>query len=275
MKTILITGGTQGIGKGIAMSQLNQGNRVIVVSSSQESANTFISEAKKEGLAENAIFIQADLSLVKENNRIIDLIKNDFPVLDTLIFCAAKHNKEYIETAEGLEFTFALAYLSRFILSYGLKEVLEKTNHPVILNICGTGMNGKVNWEDLQHKNSFVPMKVMMHGSRLNDLLAVEFSKNDSANKIKYVLYNPMAVKTPGMDNSSGGFLMKTIFNLIAKPIDKATIPITDLLNNLPTQQLISYTQRKENSLTKPTFDKDNAQKLYGITNKLLTEIKN
>ena len=136
-------------------------------------------------------------------------------------------------------------------------------------------MNGKVNWEDLQHKNSFVPMKVMMHGSRLNDLLAVEFSKNDSANKIKYVLYNPMAVKTPGMDNSSGGFLMKTIFNLIAKPIDKATIPITDLLNNLPTQQLISYTQRKENNLTKPTFDKDNAQKLYGITNKLLTEIKN
>lgn len=167
-----------------------------------------------------------------------------------------------------------MAYLSRFILSYGLKDILERADNPVVLNICGTGMNGKVNWEDLQHKNSFDPMKVMMHGSRLNDLLVVEFSKKDTVNKIKYILYNPMAVKTPGIANSGGGFLMKTIFNMIAKPVEKAVIPITELLNNPPSRNLISYTQRKENSLSKPTFDKSNAEKLYEITTELLTEIK-
>lgn len=72
MKTILITGGSQGIGKGIAINQLKQGNRVIVVSHSKENGNTFINEAKNKGLSENAIFIQADLSLVKENYRLVN-----------------------------------------------------------------------------------------------------------------------------------------------------------------------------------------------------------
>jgi len=199
MKTILITGGANGLGKGIALHYLSKGNRVIAVSNSATSGETFIKEAKQYGAEERAIFIQADLSLIKENKRIIEKIKNDFPTFDMLIFCASRHCKNYSETTEGLEFSFSLDYLSRFILSYGLKENLEKGNNPVIFNICGTGMNGEVNWNDLQHKSDFNSMKVMMHGSRLNDLSGVAFTQNDVIGKIKYILYNPMAVKTPGM----------------------------------------------------------------------------
>jgi hypothetical protein len=67
---------------------------------------------------------------------------------------------------------------------------------------------------------------------------------------------------------------MKLIFKLIAKPIEKAVIPITELLNNPPARPLISYMQRKENSLSKETFDKNNAQRLSDITTELLSEIK-
>lgn len=43
-----------------------------------------------------------------------------------------------------------LYYLSRLVLSYGLKSILENSDTPIILNITGTGMNGNVNWDDLQ-----------------------------------------------------------------------------------------------------------------------------
>lgn len=273
MKTYIITGGTQGIGKGIALTLLKQNNRVIVVGHSKSNGENFIEEASNLGFADRAIFIQSDLSLVEANNKLIEQIKKEYPAIDGLIFCAAKHNQKYIETSEGFEFTFALAYLSRYVLGYGLKENLEKTDNPIILNICGTGMNGTINWEDLQHKNKFDPMKVMMHGSRLNDALAVNFSKIDSVGKIKYVLYNPMAVKTPGMENSGMNFFVKFIMNIIAKPVDKAIIPIIELIENIPNHKLISFTQRKENNLSKPTFDTNNAQKLYEITKALLNEV--
>lgn len=43
-----------------------------------------------------------------------------------------------------------LYYLSRLVLSYGLKSILENSDTPITLNITGTGMNGNVNWDDLQ-----------------------------------------------------------------------------------------------------------------------------
>ncbi len=272
MKTILITGGTNGLGRGLATHYLKTGERVIAIGSSVNNGKIFLDEANEIGAEERAVFIQANLNLVSETKRIIEEVKNQFPVLDTLIFCATKHNNEYIETSEGFESSFALDYLSRFNLSYGLKESLEKADSPIILNICGSGMNGDVNWEDLQHKKQFEPMKVMMHGSRLNDLLGVGFAEKNPNSKIKYILYNPMAVKTPGMANT-GSFMMKLMFKLIAKPVDKAIVPIIDLLSNPPAQPITSFTQRKENSLTKETFDKTNSLRLYQVTSDLLNRI--
>lgn len=47
MKTVLVTGGTNGIGKGVAMNYLEKGHRVIVIGSSHKNSNIFYEEAKK------------------------------------------------------------------------------------------------------------------------------------------------------------------------------------------------------------------------------------
>jgi len=275
MKTILVTGGTNGIGKGIAMHFLKKGERVIVVGSSSENSDTFYNEAKQLGAEERAVYIQADLSLVKENQRVIEEVKNQFHSLDMLVLCAVKHNKTYVETGEGFEFTFALYYLSRFILNYGLKECLEKAESPVILNVCATGMKGEINWNDLQHKKSYD--NVSFHGSRLNDLLGVAFAGNDTVGKIKYILYNPWAVQTSGVfemfDKSLTKNIMKLLYKIIGKPADKAAEIIFELLDNPPAPSLSAFRERKEIDLTMRTFDKENAKRLYNITIQLLKGI--
>ena len=269
MKTILITGGANGLGKGVALHYLANGNKVIAVGSSVKNGKSFINQAVQLGAGDRAVFLQADLSLIAENKRIIEEIKNKFSTLDMLMFCATKHCKEYSETKDGLEISFALDYLSRFVLAYGLKESLEQSDNPVIMNVCGTGMKGDVNWNDLQHKNGFNSMKVMMHGSRLNELSAVAFARHDIIGKIKYILYNPMAVKTPGM-MEFGNAVMKLYYKLAAKPIEKAVVPITALLDNPPESPLSAFKEHKEVSLDLPTFDMENALKLYALTVSLL-----
>lgn len=278
MKTILITGGTNGIGKAIAMHYIKKGARVIVVGSSGVNGEAFRNDAKALGAEDRATYLQANLSLVKENERIVEEIKFQFHSLDTMIFCASKHSKTYSETEEGFENTFALAYLSRFILSYGLKECLEKSENPVIFNVCAPGMKGEVNWDDLQHKNSFVTQQVSFHGSRLNDLLGVAFTKNDTVGKIKYILYNPWAVQTTGVlelfDSPLMKNVMKLTYKIIGKPVEKAIIPIIELLYNPPVSSLSAYKERKEVSLTMDTFNIENAEKLYYTTIQLLNSIK-
>ena len=272
MRTILITGGANGLGKGVALRCLAEGDRVVAIGHSAANGESFRDEAKRLGAEGNAIFIQADLSLAKESMRIAAMINDGFPALDALVLCASRHCKEYSVTAEGLEFSFALDYLSRFIFSYGLKECLEKTESPVIMNVCGTGMEGDVNWGDLQHENEFDPMKVMMHGSRLNELSGVAFVQNDTVGRIKYVLYNPMAVRTPGM-MAFGNAAMKAYYKFAAKPVDKAALPMVTLLRNPPGGTLAAYKEQENVSLDSPAFDKGNAMKLYGITTGLLEKI--
>ena len=274
MKTVLITGGANGLGKGIAMRHLINGDCVIAVGSSSANGNTFYEEAKKIGAEDRAFYMQADLGLIKENQRLVEEIKSRFQALDSIIFCAAKHSQVYTQTEEGLELTFSLAYLSRFILSYGLKELLERSENPIILNICGSGMKGEVNWEDLQFKNNFSAQKVMMHGSRLNDLLGVQFVKNDSVGKIKYIMYNPWAVQTPGMMKVYSSPMMKFIYKIIGKPIDKAVIPVMEVLHYSGKAGLFAYRERKELSLNHPSYNPQNAERLFRATSQILEEFK-
>lgn len=275
MKTILVTGGTNGTGKGIAMNYLEKGHRVIVIGNSDKNGDIFYKEAKKICAEERAFYIQADLSSVKENQRVIQEINNRFESLDLIVFCAAKNSKIYTQTKEGFELTFALSYLSRFILSYGLKETLEKSENPIIVNICGSGMKGKVNWDDLGYKENFDAQKVMFHSSRLNDLLGVEFVKNDTIGKIKYIMYNPLGVRTSGMMEVYNTPLKWFIFKLFSKPVEKAIIPLVNLLDNPPTSTLSAYRVNKKLDLNNQSYNPDNAKKLYNITNNLLVEFNN
>lgn len=280
MKTILVTGGTDGMGKGVAIHFLRKGDRVIVVGSSSAKGDIFLNEARQLGAEGRAFFLQANLSLVKENQRIIEEVKSRFHSLDMLVLCAVslKFRKAYSETQEGLELTFGLYYLSRFILSYGLKECLEKAENPVIMNVCAPGMKGTVNWDDLQHKKSFDSSKVQFHGSRLNDLLGVAFAQNDTIGKIKYVLFNPWAVQTSGVmeiyEQPMMKIMMKLVYKIIGKPVGKAIVPIIELLENPPKPSLSAYKQRKEVSLAMETFNKENAQRLFSITVQMLDKFR-
>lgn len=145
----------------------------------------------------------------------------------------------------------------------------------MIVNICGSGMKGKVNWNDLGHKENFDAQKVMFHSSRLNDLLGVEFAKNDTIGKIKYIMYNPWGVRTPGMMEVYNTPLKWFVFKLFSKPVEKAIIPLIDLLENPPKSTLSAYRVHKKLDLNNQSYNSDNAKKLYNLTNNLLSEFNN
>lgn len=279
MRTFIITGGTSGIGKGLAMHYLNNGDRVIAIGSSVVKGELFYEEAKKAGAQDRAIYIQADLSLVKENYRVIEEIKSRFTSIDALVLCAQyqKNTKLIIKTNENFVFSFGLYYLSRYILSYGLKVCLENATKPVILNVCAPGMKGTVNWEDLQSEKNYSNIKSIMHGSRLNDLLGVSFATNNKETKIRYILFNPGAVQTNGtmeaFEQPIMRALTKLLYKLIGSSVEKAIQPIIRLLESPPAAALSAYMKNQEVSLTMETFNNNNAQNLNKITEEYVKQI--
>jgi NAD(P)-dependent dehydrogenase (short-subunit alcohol dehydrogenase family) len=275
-KTILITGGTDGIGRGVALHLLAQGHRVIVVGSRTAKGETFLADARQIGAEDRATFFQADLSLMREAQRLIEAVQTQSQALDALVLAAQMQRATsiYHQTEEGFEPVFALAYLSRYTLSFGLLPLLERSNQPVILNVAGPGMKGEVRWEDIQHQHGYHSLRAIMHTSRLNDLLGVIFAQKHTDSKTRYVLYNPGAVQTPGVMNAFEGrltrLLVRILYAIIAWPVSKAILPLLHHLEHQPHASLSAFQRYEPVDLTLPMFHPAKAERLYAMTEEML-----
>lgn len=274
MKTILIQGGTDGMGRALADYYLKEGYNVIIVGHSKEKGNNFLQFAKDKGAIKRATFIKADLSLISENNRVIGEVKKLVDKLDIILFFAANQGfrPNVIRTSEGFEHTFALYYMSRFVLSYGLTPLLEKADYPTIVNVSAPGMKGAVQWNDLQFFDSFESFKAMQHGSRLNDLWAVKYSKEHPS--VRTILYNPWLVSTTGsavsQKNKFMQFLMSIMYKLIGKTPEEAAQQIRQVIEQPYSSGLYAFIKEKPVDLSMNTFNSENSEMLYTETQKLL-----
>ena len=135
--TVLITGGSSGIGIELAQRLLEKNNKVIICGRSAEKL-----EAAKKQFPQLET-VQCDLSDEKECLNLANWIKENHPRLNMLINNAALvHNIPFLETdniLEKLKLEVDTNLLAPIRLIKHLHPVLEKNNNPTIINIT-TGL---------------------------------------------------------------------------------------------------------------------------------------
>lgn len=274
MRTIVIAGGTDGIGRQLALQFIRNGEYVIIIGRNSEKGKALRLEATMLNGENRLLFLQADLSIVSENIRIVHEVRQRVHHIDQLILCAQsqKFNKVYRETKDGLEHHFALYYLSRFILSFQFRELLANATSPLIINVCAPGVKGAIEWDDLQlqKQRPFNSIKAIMHGSRLNNLLGAAFAQSAADTNIKYVLFNPGAVQTKGateaFDHKVIKIFVKLMYKIIGLPVQKAIEPILHFVQSPPEDSLIAYKQNKKLNIAQVIPNKDQAERLVRLT---------
>jgi PPOX class probable F420-dependent enzyme len=273
VKTFVVTGGTDGMGRAVALARLGRGDEVAIIGRNAEKGRAFLDAAGRLGAGGRAHFVLADLSLVGETRRAIDEIRAIFSKVDALVLCARHYRSTRSVTAEGFEATFALFYLSRFVMSYGMTDLLGAADEPVILNVCGPGPNpGEIRWNDLGREQGYDGMGAQLQGGLLNDLLGVGFAQNRPSRKIRYVLLNPGTVNT----SFSGQYDPETeaqveALRMSARPVEKGIEPILAVLDDPPAEPVSASMMGEPISLTGPAFDTEAARRLYVETEALLS----
>ena len=273
MRTYVITGGTDGMGKGLGLHFLRRGDRVIALASGAAKGEAFVRQADAIGAGERAVFLRADLSTLAGMRTALDEITARTEVVDGLIFGAQRFQPRRTETEDGIEFTFALHYLSRYILGHGLVAALERTSAPVIMNICGPGgLPGRIHWDDLTLSRGYTGTRAAMQASRANDLLGIAFPQRYPDARTRYVLYNPMMVRTAMADPlpAPQRILTKAAGFVFGRSVDKSVPPIARLLDEPPADPVSAFRLRTRLPLTRKDFDPDNAIRLDTLTTELL-----
>ncbi|WP_329079929.1 SDR family NAD(P)-dependent oxidoreductase [Streptosporangium sp. NBC_01469] len=157
MKTVVITGGTDGIGRAPASELLGEGATVLFMGRNPAKGREFLTAADKAGAAGRARFVTADLSLLAESGRAVAEIRAEFPVVDALVLCARHYRSRRTVTSEGLEENFALFYLGRRLFGQGPADAPAAAQAPVVVNVAGPGAPlDTVRWEDLELRHGYV-----------------------------------------------------------------------------------------------------------------------
>lgn len=146
-KTALITGGSKGIGKGIAEAYLKEGAEVIICGRSEESLKAAHKELSALG---NVSFITADIANKQDVKRLAFEIRSKWGKLDILVNNASILGvrapiKDYPE--DVWEEVIHINLNAQFFVTKALLPLLISSKSSSIINISSTvGRAGKKNW---------------------------------------------------------------------------------------------------------------------------------
>jgi NAD(P)-dependent dehydrogenase (short-subunit alcohol dehydrogenase family) len=267
MKTIVITGGTDGIGRYLAETYIKRGDRVVVIGRDAEKGRAF-----RDSAGGNAVFLQADLGELAEIRAVIRTLLVRCPAIDALVLCARSYRSRRAETADGIEATFAHFYLSRFLFCHELRMALEEASHPVIINVAGPGASlSRVRWNDLQLVSQYNGGAALGQGGKLNDLLGVCFAECYPQGKTRYVLIHPGVTAT----SQAGEYDPRTLamvehMRRHGKPVSVAAEPIIGLMDAPPAARLTAFVEGQRIWAGGGDFDRAAARELDRRTRALL-----
>lgn len=155
---ILITGGTNGIGKGVAKvlaSIDNQEHEIIILCRSKELGEATIKEIGNDTLNKKISIIICDLAKLSDVKNAINEIQSKHTFLDGVFINAGLgYAAERVETENGMDSHFQVNYLSQFMLTLNVLNLLEKSENGgrIIFNVTE---GGKIFWDDMQMKNKW------------------------------------------------------------------------------------------------------------------------
>jgi retinol dehydrogenase-14 len=155
-KTILITGGTGGIGRAAAVGLASMGARVGIIGRDRtrgEAAAAAI--ATGSGNPAIDVFV-ADMSSQTDVRRVADEILAAYRRLDVLLNNVGGFWSHRHETADGLEHTFALNHLAPFLLTNLLLERLIASAPARIVTVSsGAQAMGRIDFDDLMGERNY------------------------------------------------------------------------------------------------------------------------
>jgi len=214
-KTIVITGGTSGIGEVAAIELAKQGARIVLIArDAKRSDATLAALHKANASADHKVHI-AELSRLSEMKRVAGEIVASEPQIDVLINNAGALFNTRQVTADGLEMTFATNHMAYFVVTNLLLPQF-KSGARIVSTASDAHKGNRLDFDDVQSEKRYSGFSVYGKSKLCNILFNRELAKRLDGTGITANCLHPGFVATRFGDNSGG--LFQTVLK-VAKPV--------------------------------------------------------
>ncbi|XP_069578722.1 polyprenol dehydrogenase [Brachyistius frenatus] len=156
-RVAIVTGGTRGMGYETARHLTSLGMHVIIAGNEREEGASAVSKIHEEGCGGTAEFIFVDMTSLKSVHQFVQMFKSRGLPLHVLVNNAGTMMVPERQTEDGFEFHFCLNYLSHFLLTNLLLDLLKKSGRPgrcsrIINMSSATHYAGVIHMDDLNRR---------------------------------------------------------------------------------------------------------------------------
>lgn len=270
MKTALITGATDGIGKATARKLLSEGWRVVIIGRNPARCENTVSELKRATGNSEISAIFADLSLLTEVSRASGTFLERDQSLHFLMLNANAIANDRIITSEGFEQNFALGFLSRALMIKKLEGVLGNTANSQILSVVGLD-TVRLDFEDLTIQNNFTGRKALGRWQWAMNVFIREYRVKPS---IPLNLYIPGLVKTKILANEPQPMraFIKVMNVIVGISVEKSAENVFSVMKNIEMNKKSGscYWWKKERSYPKVEMEREDQKNLWELTDSIV-----
>jgi NAD(P)-dependent dehydrogenase (short-subunit alcohol dehydrogenase family) len=195
-RTVLITGGTGGIGRATALGLARLGAHVGITGRDHERTEDAVREVRAAGGGQADGFV-ADLSSQSEVRRLAAEVLAFFPRIDVLINNVGGYWNTRHVTADGLEHTFALNHLAPFLLTNLLLDRLKQSAPARVVTVSSNAqLMGRISFEDLQGAQAYSGSRAYDQSKLANVLFTYELARRLDATSVTANALHPGLVST-------------------------------------------------------------------------------
>jgi len=259
-KHALVTGGTSGVGLSIVKALVAHKYKVSFIGSNATKGKA-VEVLLNQTSPLNHEFIQLDLGELNDVKAFVSQFSKDNNTLDLLVNVAGIMSPKQQFTTSGQDKTFAIGYLSAFLLSTELVPLLAKGHNARIVNVGGQAshvLKPILNFDNLDFKTNYSGFKTAIttvHAKTvLTQLLAEKLiDKNIDVNSfhpgiVKSDLSRNMPTIIKLLAKLASPFMAKTSKNGIFVCLDKSIIGVSGKLfiNKKPTTIQFDFDYREQ-----------------------------
>jgi NAD(P)-dependent dehydrogenase (short-subunit alcohol dehydrogenase family) len=195
-RTVLVTGGTGGIGKATATGLAAMGARVAITGRDRARAEAAAADIRTAGGPPVEIFV-ADLSSQVEVRGMAAEVLAALPTLSVLVNNVGGFWNDRHVTVDGLERTFALNHLAPFLLTHLLVDRLVAGAPARIVTLSSDAQRmGRIDFDDLQGERSWSGQRAYNQSKLANILFTHELARRLKGTRVTANVVHPGVVRS-------------------------------------------------------------------------------
>src|SRR5215210_4587535 len=208
--TILVTGATDGLGRRVAQDLTTKRATVLLHGRSPERLEATLEELRGQTCGEKSSSYLADLSSLAAVRDLAVRILSKHDRLDVLVNNAGIISPERAESEDGYELTFAVNYLSHFLLTRLLVPLLSDSSPARIVNVASAGQS-PVDFEDAMLVRGYDAMRAYSQSKLAQIMFTFELAERLSERGVTVNALHPASLMDTKIVKETFGHSMSTI----------------------------------------------------------------